>query len=195
MENVLRVGDKVPDFKTDVYFPDTDKFGTAKFTDYKGKWTVLLFYPADFTFVCPTELEDAAEFHEEFKKIGAEILSISTDTHYVHKAWHDSSEAIGKVKYPMLGDPAGKLTRLFGTHIEDAGLSLRGTFIIDPDGRVISADIHSNDIGRNIEEIHRKLQAAKFVHDNPGKVCRAWCESLSPSTRNREGLPDKVSES
>ena len=173
MEGSLKVGDKVPDFETDAYLPDGNKFDTVKLSNYEGKWVVLLTYPADFTFVCPTELEDAAEFHEKFKNLGAEILSLSTDTHFVHKAWHDASSAIAKVKYPMLGDPAGKVTRLFGTHLEDSGLSLRGTFIIDPDGCLISADIHSNDIGRNIEEIHRKLQAAKYVSDNEGKVCPA----------------------
>ena len=187
MVDALQVGNKVPDFEAATYFPETDKFGTFKLSDYKDKWVVLLFYPADFTFVCPTELEDAADHHEAFKNVGAEIISISTDTHYVHKAWHDNSEAISKVKYPMLGDPAGKITRLFGTHLEDAGLSLRGSFIIDPKGTLVSAEIHSNDIGRNIEEIFRKLQAAKFVSENYGQVCPArWKpgeKTLTPSEK------------
>lgn len=185
MEDVLKVGDTVPEFEADAYLPDKEKFGKVKLSDYKGKWVVLLFYPADFTFVCPTELEDAAEFHEKFREAGAEILSVSTDTHYVHKAWHDHSQAISKVRYPMLGDPAGKLSRLFGTYIEDAGLSLRGTFIIDPEGKLVSIEIHSNDIGRNIEEIHRKLLAAKYVAEHHGKVCPArWKpgeKDLAPS--------------
>ncbi len=185
MDGVLQVGDEVPDFEADAYLPDKDDFGKIRLSDYRGKWVVLLFYPADFTFVCPTELEDAAEFHERFREEGAEIMSVSTDTHYVHKAWHDHSQAISKVRYPMLADPAGKLSRIFGTYLEDAGLSLRGTFIIDPDGRLVSAEIHSNDIGRNIEEIHRKFLAAKYVREHEGKVCPArWKpgeKDLAPS--------------
>ncbi len=181
----LKIGDMVPDIELDAYFPEKDDFGKIKLRDFKGKWLVLLFYPADFTFVCPTELSDAAEFHEEFKKNGAEILSVSTDTHYVHKAWHDHSKAISKIKYPMVGDPAGRLCKIFGTYIEDVGLSWRASFIIDPHGHVVSIEIHSNDIGRNIEEILRKFLAAKFVSEHEGKVCPArWkpgAEVLSPS--------------
>ena len=101
--------------------------------DLKGKWSVVFFYPADFTFVCPTELEDLADNYAEFKKIGCEIYSVSTDTHFTHKAWHDSSEAIKKVEFPMLGDPTGQMTRNFGVMIESAGLAQRGTFVINPE--------------------------------------------------------------
>ncbi len=166
---MIKIGDKVPDFELKSYHEDKEK--KIKLTDYKGKWVVLIFYPADFTFICPTELEEAAHYYDEFKKLGAEILSVSTDTVFSHKAWHDNSPAIKKVKYPMIADPTGKLCREFGTYIEDEGLSLRGTFIIDPDGIVKSLEIHANNIGRNTEEILRKVQAAKFVRENPGEVC------------------------
>ena len=166
---MLKIGDFIPaDLEMDVYHEDEIK--KVKLGDYKGKWLVLLFYPADFTFVCPTELEDAAEKYPEFKKIGAEIVSVSTDTAYVHKAWHDHSEAISKVEYPMGADPAGKICRFFGTYIEDEGVSVRATYIIDPDQKVVAIDMHDNSIGRNIDEIYRKLQAAKFVYDHNGAV-------------------------
>ena len=171
---MAKVGEKVPNFQAKAYYQDSEK--TIRLSDYKDKWVVLLFYPADFTFICPTELEEAANYYEEFKKAGAEILSVSTDTVYVHKAWHDVSPAIKKIKYPMLADPAGKLCREFGTYIEDAGLSLRGTFIIDPDGVLKAADIHDNSIGRSAKEILRKVQAAKFVRENKGEVCPASWE-------------------
>jgi len=169
MENLI--GKKIPDFELEAYHEDEIK--KIKLSDYKGKWLVLLFYPADFTFVCPTELEEAADFYPEFKKLGAEILSVSTDTVFVHKAWHDHSTAIKKIKYPMLTDPTGKLCRALGTYIEEEGLSLRGSFIIDPHGVIKAYEIHDNSIGRSAQEILRKLQAAKFVLENKGFVCPA----------------------
>lgn len=150
-----------------------------KLSDYKGKWLILIFYPNDFTFICPTELEEAAENYEEFKKLNAEILSVSTDTAYVHKAWHDESPAIKKITYPMIADPAGKLCMAFGTYIEegkDEGLSLRGTFIIDPDGVLKTIEIHDNNIGRSAKELLRKLKAAQFVREHKGQVCPASWE-------------------
>jgi len=145
----------------------------VRLSDYKGKWVVLIFYPADFTFICPTELEEAANYYEEFKKLGAEILSVSTDTVFVHKAWHDVSPAIKKIRFPMVADPAGKLCRAFGTYIEEEKISLRGSFIIDPDLRLKAYEIHDNSIGRSAEELLRKLQAAIFVRENKGEVCPA----------------------
>lgn len=165
------INKKVEEFQAQAYHEDQVK--TIKLSDYKGKWVVLLFYPADFTFVCPTELEEAAEFYAAFQKEGAELLSVSTDTVYVHKAWHDVSPAIKKIKYPMLADPAGKLCRQFGTYLEDIGLSLRGTFIIDPDGVLKVAEIHDLSIGRSAAEILRKVQAGKFVREHGGEVCPA----------------------
>jgi len=144
-----------------------------KLSNYKGQWLVLIFYPADFTFICPTELEEAAEYYKEFKKLGAEILSISTDTVFVHKAWHDQSPAIKKIKFPMVADPTGRLCKEFGTYIEEEGVSLRGSFIIDPEGKLVAYEMHNNSIGRSVEELLRKLQAAKFVREHKGMVCPA----------------------
>lgn len=171
---MININSIVPDFELDAYQNNTIK--KIKLSDYKGKWVVLIFYPADFTFVCPTELEDAASFYEEVKKLDGEIMSVSTDTAFVHKAWHDSSPAISKIKYPMLADPTGNVTRMFGTYIEEEGLSLRGTFIIDPDGVLKTIEIHDNNIGRSAKEMLRKLQAAKFVREHKGNVCPAKWE-------------------
>lgn len=142
----------------------------------KGKWFVLVFYPADFTFICPTELAEVADYYEEFKKLGAEVASVSTDTVFVHKAWHDKSEAIKKITYPMLADPTGNLCKAMGTYIEGEGLSLRGSFIFNPEGNLVAYELHDNSIGRSAKELLRKLQAAKFVAENGGEVCPASWE-------------------
>ena len=161
------------------------EFKTITDADLKGKWSVVFFYPADFTFVCPTELEDLADNYAEFQKIGCEIYSVSTDTHFAHKAWHDSSEAIKKVQFPMLGDPTGQLSRNFGVMIESAGLAQRGTFVINPNGRIVACEIHDEGIGRYAKELLRKVQAAQFIEANPGMVCPAkWKpgkDTLKPS--------------
>lgn len=170
----IKISQKIPDFRLEVYHQE--KIKKIRFFDYKGKWLVILFYPADFTFICPTELEEAAKYYSEFQKLGAEILSVSTDTVFVHKAWHDSSPSIKKIKFPMGADPTGKLCKEFGTYIEEEGLSLRGTFLIDPDQKLIAYEIHDNSIGRSIKEILRKLQAAKFVREHKGQVCPASWE-------------------
>lgn len=152
--------------------------------DYAGKWLILFFYPADFTFVCPTELKELAQDYAQFQQLGAEIISVSTDTVFVHKAWHDESEAIGAITFPMLADPTRKLCKAFGTYIKAEGLSLRGTFIIDPDGVLKAFEMHDNSIGRSSEELLRKLQAAQFVREHGGEVCPAsWKpgkETLKP---------------
>ncbi|MGQ0644664.1 MAG: alkyl hydroperoxide reductase subunit C [Elusimicrobiota bacterium] len=168
---MLKIGQKVSDFEVQAFHNNDIK--TIRFSDYKGKWMLLIFYPADFTFVCPTELEDAAQLYEEFKKEGAEVFSVSTDTVFTHKAWHDTSAAIKKVKYPMLADPTGQLCRAFGTYIEEEGLSLRGSFVIDPDGVLKCMEISDNSLGRSSRELLRKLQAAAFVRKNKGEVCPA----------------------
>ncbi|MFT7615775.1 MAG: peroxiredoxin [Candidatus Woesearchaeota archaeon] len=165
----MKIGDIVEDFTVEAFHNEEVK--KISLSDYKGKWVILLFYPADFTFVCPTELEAAADLYPEFVKEGAEILSVSTDTTFVHKAWHDNSESIKKITYPMIADPTGKVCKQFNTYIDNEGLSLRGSFIIDPDGKLISMDVHDNSIGRNADEILRKLQAAKFVREHKGQVC------------------------
>ena len=153
--------------------------------DIKGKWAVFFFYPADFTFVCPTELEDLADKYDEFQKLGVEIYSVSTDTHYSHKAWHDTSEAIGKIKYTMIGDPTGAITRNFGVMIEEAGLADRGTFVIDPEGKIQIVEINAGGVGRDASELLRKVKAAQYVAAHPGEVCPAkWKEgeaTLKPS--------------
>jgi peroxiredoxin len=168
---MAKVGQKVEDFEFEVFHKDDIK--KVKLSDYKGKWLVLLFYPADFTFICPTELEEAADRYSEFKEVGAEIVSVSTDSTFVHKAWHDQSPAVRKIQYPMAADPAGRLCRYFDTYLEKEGVSLRGTFIIDPDGILKAMEIHDNSIGRSAEEILRKLQAAIFVRGHEGEVCPA----------------------
>ena len=171
---MITINSTVPDFEADVF--QGDEIKKVKLSEYKGKWVVLIFYPADFTFVCPTELEDAQSHYEEIKKLGGEILSVSTDTAFVHKAWHDNSHAIGKIQYPMVADPTGNLSRMFGTYIESEGVSLRGTFIIDPDGILKTIEIHDNSIGRSAKELVRKLEAAKFVREHKGNVCPASWE-------------------
>ena len=151
----------------------------------KGKWNVFVFYPADFTFVCPTELGDVADHYEELQKMGVEVYSVSTDTHFTHKAWHDASETIKKITYPMLGDPTGAISRNFDVMIEEEGLALRGTFIIDPDGVIKTAEINDLGIGRSAADLVRKVQAAQHIAANPGQVCPAsWkpgAETLEPS--------------
>ena len=187
---MAKINQKVTDMELKAYHNDDIK--TVKLSDYKGKWIVLLFYPADFTFVCPTELEEAANYYAEFQKAGAEILSVSTDTVYVHKAWHDVSPAIKKIKFPMIADPTGNLCREFGTYIDEAGLSYRGTFIIDPDGVLKSADIHDNSIGRSAKENLRRLRAAKFVRENKGEVCPANWEPGKKTLKPGLNLVGKI---
>ncbi len=161
------------------------KFVELTEASLQGKWNVFVFYPADFTFVCPTELEDLADRYAEFQKMGVEIYGISTDTHFAHKAWHDSSDAIKKVNYPLIGDPTGTITRNFGVMIEDEGLALRGTFVINPQGQIKLCEIHDNGIGRDASELLRKVKAAQYVASHPGEVCPAkWTEgakTLKPS--------------
>lgn len=171
---MITINSIVPDFEADAY--QNEEITKVRLSSYKGEWVVLIFYPADFTFVCPTELEDAETHYDEIKALGGEIMSVSTDTAFVHKAWHDNSPAIGKVRYPMLADPTGNIARMFGTYIEGEGLSLRGTFIIDPDGVLKTIEIHDNNIGRSAKELVRKLQAAKFVREHKGNVCPASWE-------------------
>ncbi len=179
---MVQIGHEVENFSAEAYHKE--KIKTVQLSDHRGQWVVLTFYPADFTFVCPTELSELADLHEQFQQEGAEILSISTDTAFVHKAWHDHSESIKKIQYPMLADPTGKICRQFGTYIEEEGLSLRGSFIIDPDGVLQTIEIHSNNIGRSAKEQLRRLLAAKFVREHGGEVCPAsWApgqDTLTP---------------
>ena len=165
-------------YKNGTFIPVSD-------ADIKGKWAIFFFYPADFTFVCPTELGDLADLYPEFQKIGCEVYSVSTDTKFTHKAWHDASDTIKKIKYPMVGDPTGAITRNFDVMIEEAGLALRGTFIVNPDGVIKAAEINDNSIGRDAKELLRKVQAAQYVASHNGEVCPAkWtpgASTLKPS--------------
>ena len=153
--------------------------------DLKGKWSVVFFYPADFTFVCPTELGDLADHYDELQKMGVEVYSVSTDTHFTHKAWHDSSETINKIQYPMVGDPTGTISRNFGVYIEENGLAHRGTFVLDPQGRIQLIEVTAEGVGRDASDLIRKIKAAQYIAANPGEVCPAkWKEgeaTLAPS--------------
>ncbi|PIP73729.1 MAG: peroxiredoxin [Candidatus Lloydbacteria bacterium CG22_combo_CG10-13_8_21_14_all_47_15] len=173
----IRIGHEVPDMEIEAFHEN--KIKKIRLSDYrgkKGKWVILFFYPADFTFVCPTELEEMADHYNEFKKAGAEVLSVSTDTVFVHKAWHNDSKAIKKIKFPMLADPTGNLSRMMNVYIDEEGVAFRGSFIIDPEGVLQAIEVNSNDIGRNAKELLRKLQAAKFVREHGGQVCPASWE-------------------
>jgi peroxiredoxin len=165
-------------FHNGAFVPVTD-------ADLRGSWSVVFFYPADFTFVCPTELGDLADNYAEFQKMGVEIYSVSTDTHFTHKAWHDSSDTIGKIQYPMIGDPTGEITRSFDVMRPEQGLADRGTFVIDPDGVIQLVEITAEGIGRNAVELLRKIRAAQYVRAHPNEVCPAkWEEgedTLAPS--------------
>jgi peroxiredoxin len=167
----MKINEQIVDFRVQAFHQGEFKTVTKK--DVLGKWAVFFFYPADFTFVCPTELGDVADRYAQLKELGVEVYSVSTDTHFVHKAWHDASDTIKKIAFPMLADPTGTLTRAFGVHIEEEGVALRGTFGVNPEGHVKLAEIHDNGIGRNADELVRKIQAAQFVASHPGEVCPA----------------------
>ena len=181
--NMSLINTEIKPFAATAYH--NGKFVDVTEADLKGKWSVLVFYPADFTFVCPTELEDLADHYAEFQKLGVEVYSVSTDTHFSHKAWHDTSDAISKVTYPMLADPTHVLARNFGVLIEEEGMALRGTFVINPEGQIKALEIHDNGIGRVASELLRKVRAAQYIAAHPGEVCPAkWEEgakTLTPS--------------
>ena len=173
----------VPAFKTQAFH--NGKFVEVSNESLLGKWSVIIFMPAAFTFNCPTEVEDAADNYAEFQKAGAEVYIVTTDTHFSHKVWHETSPAVGKALFPLVGDPTHTLTRGFGVHIDEEGLALRGTFIVNPEGVIKTLEIPDNAIARDVKETLRKLKAAQFVAANPGQVCPAkWNEgakTLTPS--------------
>lgn len=174
----IMIGDNVPDCEFDVYLPEKKDFGKVNFSDLldAGKWIILVFYPADFTFVCPTELADIAEKYQEFKECGAEVIAMSTDTHFVHYAWHKQEKLLQDVKFPMGADPAHDISALFGVYDENTGLALRGTFIIDPDGKLVSSEINYYNVGRSSDELMRKFKAFNHVRNNKSAVCPAKWE-------------------
>ncbi len=193
----VRIGEKVPDFEFEVYLPSEKDFGKMKLSDCaeNGKWLILFFYPADYTFVCPTELADVGEKYEEFVKEGAEIVSMSTDTHFVHYAWQRAEKLLQDIKYPMGADPAHEIAKTFGVYDGSCGLALRGTFIIDPDGVLMASEVNNLPVGRNAEELLRKFRAFKHVRENPAQVCPAkWAPGGKTLTPGKD-LVGKVGES
>ena len=177
------INTQVVEFKNEAFH--NGKFVTISNETLKGKWNVFIFMPAAFTFNCPTEVEDAADNYAEFQKAGAEVYIVTTDTHFSHKVWHETSPAVGKAKFPLIGDPTHVLSRGFGVHIDEDGMSLRGTFIIDPQGTIKTMEVHSNEIARDVKETVRKLKAAQYTAAHPGQVCPAkWNEgakTIAPS--------------
>jgi peroxiredoxin (alkyl hydroperoxide reductase subunit C) len=181
------INTQVQPFKTTAFVNRAGKGEFIEVSDQslKGKWSVLIFMPAAFTFNCPTEIEDAADNYSAFKDAGAEVYIVTTDTHFSHKVWHETSDAVRKAKFPLVGDPAHTLSKAFDVLIPEEGLALRGTFIVNPDGQIKTAEIHSNEIARDVSETLRKLKAAQYTAANPGQVCPAkWKEgakTLAPS--------------
>lgn len=161
------------------------EFKPVSSDNLKGKWSIVFFYPADFTFVCPTELGDLADFYPQLQQMGVEVYSVSTDTHFTHKAWHDASDTIKKINYPMIGDPTGAISRNFEVMIEEEGLALRGTFVINPEGEIKVCEVHDLGIGRSAKELVRKVQAAQYIAEHDGEVCPASWQpgeaTLAPS--------------
>jgi len=179
---MIQLNTKAPDFSV-MAFHEND-FHRMTLESVKGKWAVLFFYPADFTFVCPTELEDMAEHYDDFKKLGVEVLSVSTDTHFVHKAWHDTSEAINKIRFPMLADPEHTLSTAYQVLRHEGGVADRATFVIDPDGMIKSIEVSDEPVGRHAKELLRKVLALQHARENPGIACPAkWApgqQTLTP---------------
>lgn len=186
----LKIGAPAPEFEAEVFHDEQIK--KVKLSDYKGKWVVLFFYPADFTFVCPTELEDMADNYDKFKEMNVEVLSVSTDTVFVHKAWKDASAAIKKIQFPMVADPTQNISYDYNVLIEEEGLALRGTFLIDPNGILKLIEVNDNSIGRNAEELIRKIQAAQFVHTHGGEVCPAKWKPGSKTLKPGLDLVGKI---
>ncbi len=180
---VSLINSELPEFNLQAF--QNGEFKTVTNKDLLGKWAILFFYPADFTFVCPTELLDMADQYDTLKAMNVEIYSVSTDSHFVHKAWHDASQTIRQITYPMLADPTGNLCRALGVMIEEEGMAYRGTFVVNPEGIIKMIEINDNGIGRNASELVRKVKAAQFVANNPGQVCPAkWKEgddTITPS--------------
>jgi peroxiredoxin len=175
------INTQVQPFKNEAFH--NGKFVTVSDETLKGKWAVLIFMPAAFTFNCPTEVEDAADNYAEFQKLGAEVYIVTTDTHFAHKVWHETSPAVGKARFPLVGDPTHALTNAFGVHIPEEGLALRGTFVINPEGVIKTAEVHSNEIARDVKETLRKVKAAKYTAEHPGEVCPAkWTDGAATIT-------------
>jgi len=195
-ENHVKVGCEVPNFEMEIYDPANRCFGKISLDEIKkqGKWTVLVFYPADFTFVCPTELADIGEKYECLKKLGVELLSVSTDTKFSHLAWKDSEKLLATIKYPMAADPTGTVSKLFGVYDCATGLALRGTFIINPEGKLVSSEVNFYNVGRNADELCRKLEANAYLKDHPEEACPAKWKTGSKTLKPGIGMVGKVYE-
>jgi NADH-dependent peroxiredoxin subunit C len=192
----VAVGTDVPNFTMDVYDPDNRAFGKVSLDELKkdGKWTILVFYPADFTFVCPTELADLADKHAALKKLGAEVISVSTDTQYAHLAWRDSEKLLAKVNYLMGADPTGNVSRLFGVYDPNTGLALRGTFLVSPKGKLVSSEINFYNVGRDMDELVRRLEANVYLLAHPAEACPAKWTKGSKTLKPSEKMVGKVYE-
>lgn len=192
----ISVGAEVPNFTLDVYDPADRAFGKISLNELRkeAKWTILVFYPADFTFVCPTELADLAEKHAALKKAGAEVISVSTDTTYAHLAWRDSEKLLAKVNYLMGADPTGRVSRLFGVYDEETGLALRGTFIINPQGRLVMSEVNFYNVGRDADELLRKLEANVYLSMHPHEACPAKWKHGAKTLKPDEKMVGKVYE-
>ena len=192
----VKVGGKVPNFELEVYDPKTGGFGKVSLEDFmrERRWLVLFFYPADFTFVCPTELADLGEHYSELVEMGVEVVSVSTDTKYVHLAWQRSEKLLENVRYPMGADPTGEVSRMFGVYDEDTGLALRGTFIINPDGILVGSEINYYNVGRNAEELVRKMKANVYLMSHPDEACPAKWEPGKKTLRPSEDIVGRVHE-
>ena len=193
----LSVGQNVPDFEMDTFEPGTGKFGTFRLADARDrkKWTVLVFYPADFTFVCPTELADLGKKHPELAGMGCEVVSVSTDTKFSHIGWYREEKLLDGIRYPMGADPKGEAAKRFGVYDERTGLAFRGTFIISPDGVLVGSEVNYFNVGRNMEELVRKVKAFQYVRENPNEVCPASWEPGKKTLRPSEALVGRVFES
>ncbi|HHJ65029.1 MAG TPA: peroxiredoxin [Aquifex aeolicus] len=196
MTEVVRVGQKVPNFEMEIYDPKTGSFGKVSLEDYlkERKWLILFFYPADFTFVCPTELADLADHYDELVELGAEVISVSTDTKFVHLAWRNTEKLLENVRYPMGADPTGAVSRLFGVYDENTGLALRGTFIINPDGVLVGSEVNFYNVGRNAEELVRKMKANVYLMSHPDEACPAKWEPGKKTLKPSEKIVGRVHE-
>lgn len=193
---VVSVGLEVPDFEMETYNPADRAFGKISLEELKkaGKWTVLVFYPADFTFVCPTELADIGEKYEELKKLGAEVISVSTDTKFSHLAWKDAEKLLANVTYPMGADTTGNVSKMFGVYDYETGLALRGTFIINPEGKLVSSEVNFYNVGRNADELVRKMEANVYLAAHPDEACPAKWKQGAKTLKPGEALVGKVFE-
>lgn len=196
MTECLSIGQAVPEFEIEVYDPVKRDFGKISLEEIKNRreWLILFFYPADFTFVCPTELDDLASKYKELKDIGCEVISVSTDTKYSHMAWQETEKLLANVKYPMGADPTGKISRIFGVYDENTGLALRGTFIINPEGKLIASEVNFYNVGRNTDELLRKVKANIYLSGHPDEVCPAHWHEGEKTLRPSASMVGKVYE-